>query len=189
MSCPQVTWSSGMTSGSLDGLTRWPFDGWWLNFRHFDYVSTHLEHFFKVRSSHFWVVGSFWKLACLAQVFAIFTMKNTVISPDFLVWKFCGKAQFPHSFGKLRCFWQWLFHLNKVRRNCCERTCFSVKNLKCFVADCKKGDQSKTAVFQLSCQVLIMYFFFYKMKRWKSNFAPRNPRIRVCHSLQPMTAE
>ena len=27
------------------------------------------------------------------------TVKNTVISPDFLVWKFFGKAQFPHSFG------------------------------------------------------------------------------------------
>ena len=26
--------------------------------------------------------------------------KNTVISPNFLVWKFCGKAQFPHSFGR-----------------------------------------------------------------------------------------
>ena len=25
------------------------------------------------------------------------TAKNTVISPDFLVWKFCGKAQFPHQ--------------------------------------------------------------------------------------------
>ena len=29
-----------------------------------------------------------------------FTAKNTVISPNFLVWKFCGKAQFPHSFGR-----------------------------------------------------------------------------------------
>ena len=28
------------------------------------------------------------------------TAKNTVISPDFLVWKFCGKAQFPYSFGR-----------------------------------------------------------------------------------------
>ena len=28
------------------------------------------------------------------------TAKNTVISPNFLVWKFCGKAQFPHSFGR-----------------------------------------------------------------------------------------
>ena len=30
---------------------------------------------------------------------AIMTVKNTVVSPDFLVWKFCGKAKFPHSFG------------------------------------------------------------------------------------------
>ena len=28
------------------------------------------------------------------------TAKNTIISPDFLVWKFCGKAQFPHGFGR-----------------------------------------------------------------------------------------
>ena len=29
-----------------------------------------------------------------------FTAKNTVTSPDFLVWKFCGKTQFLHSFGR-----------------------------------------------------------------------------------------
>ena len=29
------------------------------------------------------------------------TAKNTVISPDSLVWKFCGKGQFPHSFGRI----------------------------------------------------------------------------------------
>ena len=28
------------------------------------------------------------------------TAKNTVITPDFLVWKLCGKAQFPHSFRR-----------------------------------------------------------------------------------------
>ena len=28
------------------------------------------------------------------------TAKNIVISPNFLVWKFCGKAQFPDSFGR-----------------------------------------------------------------------------------------
>ena len=28
------------------------------------------------------------------------TAKNAVISPNFLVWKFCGKAQFLHSFGR-----------------------------------------------------------------------------------------
>ena len=30
-----------------------------------------------------------------------FTAKNTVVSPNFLVWKFCGKAQFPCSFGRI----------------------------------------------------------------------------------------
>ena len=29
------------------------------------------------------------------------TTQNTVISPNSLVWKFCGKAQFPHSFGRI----------------------------------------------------------------------------------------
>ena len=29
------------------------------------------------------------------------TAKNTLISPDFLMWKFCGKAQFPQSFGQI----------------------------------------------------------------------------------------
>ena len=29
------------------------------------------------------------------------TAKNTVVSPNFQVWKFCGKAQFPHSFGQI----------------------------------------------------------------------------------------
>ena len=29
------------------------------------------------------------------------TAQNTVISPNFLVWKFCGKAQFLHSFGRI----------------------------------------------------------------------------------------
>ena len=28
------------------------------------------------------------------------TAKNTLIPPNFLVWKFCGKAQFPQSFGQ-----------------------------------------------------------------------------------------
>ena len=31
-----------------------------------------------------------------------YTVKNTVISPYFLVRKLCGKAQFPHSFRRLR---------------------------------------------------------------------------------------
>ena len=31
---------------------------------------------------------------------SVYTTKNTVISPNFLVWKFYGKEQFPHSFGR-----------------------------------------------------------------------------------------
>ena len=31
----------------------------------------------------------------------IFTAKNTVISPNFLVQKFCREAQFPHSFWRI----------------------------------------------------------------------------------------
>ena len=31
----------------------------------------------------------------------LYTAKNTVISPNFMVWKFFGKAQFPHSFGRI----------------------------------------------------------------------------------------
>ena len=36
-----------MTSGSLDGSIGRPFDGWWLNFGSFDYVSTHFKYFSK----------------------------------------------------------------------------------------------------------------------------------------------
>ena len=31
----------------------------------------------------------------------IFTAKNTVISPNFLIWVFYGKTQFPHSFVQI----------------------------------------------------------------------------------------
>ena len=34
------------------------------------------------------------------QLLSLFPLqKNTLISPKFLVWKFCRKAEFPHSFG------------------------------------------------------------------------------------------
>ena len=29
------------------------------------------------------------------------TTKSTVISPNFLVWKFCEKVQFPHIIGRI----------------------------------------------------------------------------------------
>ena len=34
----------------------------------------------------------------------VFTAKNILTSPNFLVLKICGKAQFPHSFGRLKVF-------------------------------------------------------------------------------------
>ena len=43
------------------------------------------------------------------------TAKNTVISPNFLVWKFCGKAQFPHSFGRIT--FPQNFHTRKLGEN------------------------------------------------------------------------
>ena len=38
--------------------------------------------------------------AFILRRFNRYTSKNTVISSYFLVWKFCGKAQFPHSLGR-----------------------------------------------------------------------------------------
>ena len=39
------------------------------------------------------------------------TAKNPVISPNFLVSKFCRKAQFPHSFGQIaRNYAETIFH-------------------------------------------------------------------------------
>ena len=32
--------------------------------------------------------------------FVSYTAKNTVILPDFLPWKFCGKGQYPQNFGR-----------------------------------------------------------------------------------------
>ena len=33
---------------------------------------------------------------CISSI----TAQNTVISPNLMVWKFCGKARFPQSFGR-----------------------------------------------------------------------------------------
>ena len=55
------------------------------------------------------------------DIFVIITLKNTVISPNFLVWKLCGKAQFPHSFGRFarpklcgNCAFPQNFHTRKL---------------------------------------------------------------------------
>ena len=50
-------------------------------------------------SFHFLLKGtnSFSKLLIYFKHNHVNTAKNTVISPNFLVWKFCGNAQFPHQ--------------------------------------------------------------------------------------------
>ena len=53
------------------------------------------------RSVSEWIYIFMW-LAYLRIIFwETSTAKNTVISPNFLVWNICGKAQFPHSFGRI----------------------------------------------------------------------------------------
>ena len=48
------------------------------------------------------------------------TVKNTAISPNFLVWKFCGKAQLLHRFGRFarnyarNCAFPQNFHIRKL---------------------------------------------------------------------------
>ena len=41
------------------------------------------------------------------------TVENTVISPNYLVWNFCRKVQFPHSFGR-KCAFPQNFHTRKL---------------------------------------------------------------------------
>ena len=37
----------------------------------------------------------------MKSITLILTEQNAIISPNFLVWKYCGKAQFPYSFGRI----------------------------------------------------------------------------------------
>ena len=49
------------------------------------------------------VLFKFRKLVLVSRTNLTFniTVKNAVISPDFMVRKFCGKVQFPHSFRQI----------------------------------------------------------------------------------------
>ena len=60
------------------------------------YKDNSTEHSEEIISDDKEVAEVFNKSLSLKKVFN----KNTVIPPNFLVWKFCGKAQFPHSFGQ-----------------------------------------------------------------------------------------
>ena len=54
----------------------------------------------QVMSTSFWNIVLIYG-ACSYQFLQILiTTKNNLISTNFLVWKFCGKTQFPHSFWR-----------------------------------------------------------------------------------------
>ena len=61
--------------------------------------------------------------------------KNTVVSCNFLVWKFCGKAQFPHSFVRPKlcrnCAFPQNFHTRKLGETA---VFFAVELLKLIVS-------------------------------------------------------
>ena len=112
------------------------------------------------------------QIASIHYVFRTFsqngiTAKNIVISPNFLVWKFCGKAQFRHSFGfrvnrpKLcrNCAFPQNFRLRKlgqitvfftvsIPHNCCHHLVFSI----CLATQLwgKKGGKVVLKMFQFS---------------------------------------
>ena len=83
--------------------------------------------------------------------------KNTVISPNFLVWKFCGNAQFPHSVGRIYaklCFstkythqenkwnYKWKIDLSIFLQKCCYWSFLGimmVKFMKCAVFSLKEN--------------------------------------------------
>ena len=70
---------------------------------------------FKILNSHkcrIWFKSSYSlnKTVILLKV-NWYTTKNTVISPNFLMWKFCEKTQFLHSFAWItRTMWNVSFH-------------------------------------------------------------------------------
>ena len=71
-----------LTNGSPNGSFKWTGAVWWSKPVHLsEFVRTHIIQIFIYT--------------------AVYTTKNTVILPNFVVWKFCGKAQFPHSFGRI----------------------------------------------------------------------------------------
>ena len=114
----------------LDGSLEQPFDGWGLNLRNFDYVST-FKAFLKVRSSYFWVVYSFWKFVCLA-----------ISVHSIVLFEWDTKELLQKN---------WLLPV--------KFECFSGKNLKCFVADCRRWHQSKKLPFSVVMSSFNFVFF------------------------------
>ena len=53
-------------------------------------------------------------ISAVTRYVMFITAQNTEISPNFLVWKFCGKVQSPQSFGRFPRNFPQNFHTRKL---------------------------------------------------------------------------
>ena len=68
--------------------------------------------------SHFKLFQRYLSVRVFFNFWSLFTLrKNTVISPKFLVWKVCGKAQFPHGFRRIARNYAETVPFHKIRWN------------------------------------------------------------------------
>ena len=94
--------------------------------------------------------------------------KNTVISPNFLVWKFWGQGQFPHSFGRIAQnyaetgpFCKISTPGNQVTLRYFLQWCIRSTILKDFYTEIKFSKKSKQFQNSGLCERSILYFPFY----------------------------
>ena len=66
--------------------------------------------FIVIRYVYTFLIGFF----AFKLYFKSFTAKNNVISSNFLVWKLGGKAQFPHSFGRMARYYAETVPFHKI---------------------------------------------------------------------------
>ena len=72
-------------------------------------------------------------------IWAVFLKNSTIILPNFLVWKYCGKAQFLLSFGW---FQQW-FQTSAVQKLCLSKN-FTHKEIRWKYSILRSGFLQKT---------------------------------------------
>ena len=71
-----------------------------------------LRTFLRASSDSYWLIFDYWHIAHKPSTKN--TALNTVVSPNFLVWKFCAEAQFPQSLGRFVCVSLQNFHTRKL---------------------------------------------------------------------------
>ena len=71
-----------------------------------------LRTFLRASSDSYWLIFDYWHIAHKPSTKN--TALNTVVSLNFLVWKFCAEAQFPQSLGRFVCVSLQNFHTRKL---------------------------------------------------------------------------